>query len=58
MSTGITRAELIGRTTVELGMWPSPDDRAAIIDVVRDVGAVRYRTVRIRRATAASASFA
>jgi PAS domain S-box-containing protein len=39
--TGFTRAEAIGHTTVELGLWAQPPDREAEMDMVRRLGHVR-----------------
>jgi PAS domain S-box-containing protein len=35
---GRTREEVIGRTAVELGFWPSPEDRADVLRMVHDQG--------------------
>ncbi len=39
--TGFTRAEAIGRTTLELGLWAKPQDRDAELTQVRQTGHVR-----------------
>lgn len=39
--TGYTREEAIGRTSLELGLWSSADDRADEMATVREVGHVR-----------------
>ena len=43
---GYTTDELIGRTTLDLGLWPSPDDRKALIDELAQHGSVRAREIR------------
>jgi PAS domain S-box-containing protein len=45
---GYTEDELIGNTTVNLGMWPSLVDRASLLNEVRDVGSVRGKEIRFR----------
>ncbi len=40
--TGLRRADAIGRTTVELGHWPSADERARYMDRLPDAEAVQY----------------
>ncbi len=39
--TGYARAEALGRTTVELGLWANLQDREAEMEVVRQAGQVR-----------------
>lgn len=46
---GFSREELIGRTTVELGVWANPDDRRRFVEEFEQLGSVRYREVRLRR---------
>ncbi len=38
---GYSREEVIGRTALELGMWVSPDHRAAFVQGLRDGGSLR-----------------
>ena len=40
-SSGYTRQEIIGRTTIEIGLWPNPADRAAVIAELNARGCVR-----------------
>lgn len=40
-ATGYTREETIGKTTVDLGLWASSDDRTEELDIIRQVGHVR-----------------
>jgi PAS domain S-box-containing protein len=46
--TGFTRDEALGRTAVELGIWPSAEDRAAVMAAVHEGGSVRNRIVHLR----------
>src|SRR5262249_24045649 len=46
---GRTREEMIGRTTLSLGAWPNPEDRANLMRSMRDGGSVHLRPVTIRR---------
>ncbi|MBU1743028.1 MAG: PAS domain S-box protein [Proteobacteria bacterium] len=39
-TTGYSRAEVIGRTSIELETWPDPEDRARIVDSIRAKGTV------------------
>ena len=45
---GFRRDEVIGKTTLMLGIWPDPLDRARLIDRLRARGAVRNLEVSIR----------
>ena len=47
-ATGYSREEVIGRTTVELGLWVDNDDRAEEMNIVRDAGQVRNAEYRFR----------
>lgn len=46
--TGYTREQAIGKTALELGIWPSVADREAVMAVVQKMGTVRNRIVRLR----------
>jgi PAS domain S-box-containing protein len=48
-SIGFSRAEAIGRTSIELGIWLDAEDRHRILQGVLADGAVRDREVRVRR---------
>ncbi len=50
---GYTRDEAVGRTTVELGLWRSPDDRARAIQAAQTLG--RVQTIEIEARTKESA---
>ncbi|HEX4946826.1 MAG TPA: PAS domain S-box protein [Blastocatellia bacterium] len=39
-ATGYTRAEALGKTTIELGLWKNPPDREAEMEMVRRIGQV------------------
>lgn len=47
-TSGYTREEALGRTTMELGLWPTAEDRAAVMEAVHALGAVRNRIVHLR----------
>jgi PAS domain S-box-containing protein len=42
---GFKRSEVIGKTSVELGIWPSAADRARIIDLVKKEGRLKNAEV-------------
>ena len=45
---GWSRAELIGHSTLELGVWPNPEERQRFVDEVRRDGMVNGRELRLR----------
>ncbi|HYS51605.1 MAG TPA: PAS domain S-box protein [Burkholderiales bacterium] len=47
--TGYTREELIGRSPVELGFWPDPEERGRFISDLRRDQVVHGRELRLRR---------
>jgi PAS domain S-box-containing protein len=47
-TTGYTRDEVIGKTALELGMWPNPQNRAGVMQKLRDDGMVRGYAVDLR----------
>jgi PAS domain S-box-containing protein len=47
-ATGYSREEVIGRTTVELGLWADTGDRAEEMNTVRETGQVRNAEYRFR----------
>ncbi|MEP6933042.1 MAG: PAS domain S-box protein, partial [Nitrospirota bacterium] len=46
--TGYTREELIGRTTLELGMWADPFQRAMVLQDLQDQGFLHNREGELR----------
>jgi PAS domain S-box-containing protein len=49
-NSGYSRAEAIGHTTTELGIWPRPEDRAALLQRIMAEGSVRnYEAVFLNR---------
>ncbi len=45
---GFSREEMIGRTTVELGVWVNPDDRRSRVEELERLGSVREREYEFR----------
>jgi two-component system cell cycle sensor histidine kinase/response regulator CckA len=45
--TGFTREEVIGRTTLELGLWANPKDRQHVVALLSRSGAVRDLEIRM-----------
>ena len=46
--TGYTREEVIGRTTLELGMWADPSQRAIVLQEIREQGSLHNREGQLR----------
>ncbi len=46
--TGYRREEVIGRTTLELGMWADPSQRAIVIQEIREQGFLHNREGQLR----------
>jgi PAS domain S-box-containing protein len=42
---GFKRSEVIGKTSVELGIWPRPSDRARIINLLRKAGRLKNEEI-------------
>ena len=42
------REELIGRTTLELGLWAVPSQRAIVLQEIQDTGRVHNREGQLR----------
>ncbi len=47
-NTGFTRAESIGRTSIELGVWDNPEDRAGIVECMKRNGRVQEFEIKSR----------
>ena len=47
-TTGYTLNEVIGRTTLELGIWAEPHDREIIFDILKEEGSVHDMEVRFK----------
>ncbi len=47
-SMGYTRDEVIGRTSMEVGLWENPDDRRIILETIREQGYIRNYEYRRR----------
>jgi len=47
--SGYTREELIGRSSLELGMWADPEERDELVRRLREKGLVSGMEVRVRR---------
>ncbi len=47
-TTGYRLEEVIGHTTIELGIWANPEDRAKMVKILREEGAVRNLEARFR----------
>jgi PAS domain S-box-containing protein len=46
--TGYKREEVIGRTSADLGIWPSPEARAEVIQLLKTQGQIRNRETEYR----------
>lgn len=46
---GYTREELIGKTSLELGIWADPADRRRLLEALRDTGQCRHFEAQFRR---------
>jgi len=46
---GYTREELVGRSSLELGIWVDPEDRARFVEQIRERGALRDFETRFRK---------
>jgi PAS domain S-box-containing protein len=49
--TGYSRAEILGRTLIDVGLLVNPSDRIAYLSVLRESGRIRDYEMRIRRKT-------
>ena len=50
-TNGYERHEVLGRTSVELGVWPDPRDRKSFVDILRQCSTCRDLEVRLRKKT-------
>jgi PAS domain S-box-containing protein len=48
---GLSRDEIIGRTSLELGIWEDPADRDRLVGLLQEQGSVRGLEVRLRGRT-------
>ena len=46
---GYSRAELLGRTVFDIGIWDDPSERARMLAEIREQGRVRNRITRFRK---------
>src|ERR1700674_4563385 len=47
-NSGFTRDEVLGHTSIELGMWINPDDRALLIEEIGKHGTLQDREISFR----------
>lgn len=47
-NTGYSRDEVLGRTAIEMGMWPDPRSRSAVVADVAKYGRILNREIQIR----------
>jgi PAS domain S-box-containing protein len=47
-NSGFARDEVLGHTSIELGMWNNPDDRALLIEDIMGHGSLREREISFR----------
>jgi len=45
---GYTREEMIGRTSVELGIWPETSRREEVLEIMEKAGSIRNAEVQVR----------
>jgi PAS domain S-box-containing protein len=50
-TSGYSRSEVIGRTALEIGMWPNPDNRVRLMQALKERGYVRGFEVELRTKT-------
>lgn len=46
--TGYQRPEVIGRTSVEIGFWERPEDRARLVEILNRAGSIRDMEITFR----------
>jgi PAS domain S-box-containing protein len=54
VQSGYTRAEVIGRTGLELGLWSNPDDRPLVLEEFKSTGRLRGRETPLRHRSGAN----
>jgi PAS domain S-box-containing protein len=47
-NSGFNRAEVIGHTTIELGLWHDPDERTEVVEKIKKDGRVQDREISFR----------
>ncbi|MCX8119173.1 MAG: PAS domain S-box protein, partial [Desulfobacterota bacterium] len=47
--SGYSYHEVIGKTSLELGLWPASEDRGAFVDELKAKGVIRNKEVRFRK---------
>ncbi len=52
--TGYSREEVIGNTSLNIGIWYNPSDRARVMDLIRNQGRVRNLEAKFRNKTGES----
>lgn len=48
-TVGWSREEMLGRTSLELGIWADPDERISVARELMETGSLEERVVRVRR---------
>ena len=46
--SGLEMSQVLGHSSLELGLWTNPDDRGALVASIRESGEVRQRPVTLR----------
>jgi PAS domain S-box-containing protein len=53
-NSGFTRDEVIGHTSIELGLWDNPNEREAVIEQIKKHGRLQDREIRFRTKSGAT----
>ncbi len=48
-TAGFSKEELIGKSSIELGIWPDPEDRKKFVNALQSTGFVTGMNIKIRR---------
>jgi len=48
-TVGFSKEELIGKSSIELGIWPDPEDRKKFVNALQSTGFVTGMNIKIRR---------